>query len=195
MGTSLSRRKSFELSKREVWQAYQRVKANKGAPGTDGVSIEEFETDLQGNLYKVWNRMSSGSYFPPPVRAVPIPKPDGGVRVLYEYVSVSAVRRGARRLADRDRRAGRRSRRGAGRAHPDLPGARGSARARRASRGGPARGRPSPGSLGHHESTKARPGQAAGASARRKDWVLDLDIRAFFDSVDHDLLITAWSAG
>jgi len=82
-----------------------------------------------------------------------------------EYVSVSAVRRGARRLADRDRRAGRRSRRGAGRAHPDLPGARGSARARRASRGGPARGRPSPGSLGHHESTKARPGQAAGASA------------------------------
>ncbi len=83
MGTSLSQRKSFEISKREVWQAYQRVKANKGAPGTDGVSIEEFETDLQGNLYKVWNRMSSGSYFPPPpVRAVPIPKPDGGVRVL-----------------------------------------------------------------------------------------------------------------
>ena len=65
-----------------MWQAYQRVKANKGAPGTDGVSIEEFGTDLQGNLYKVWNRMSSGSYFPPPVRAVPIPKPDGGVRVL-----------------------------------------------------------------------------------------------------------------
>ena len=82
MSTSLSQRKSFEISKWEVWQAYQRVKANKGAPGTDGVSIEAFETDLQGNLYKVWNRMSSGSYFPPPVRAVPIPKPDGGVRVL-----------------------------------------------------------------------------------------------------------------
>jgi RNA-directed DNA polymerase len=56
VSTSLSQRKSFEISKWEVWQAYQRVKANKGAPGTDGVSIEEFETDLQGNLYKVWNR-------------------------------------------------------------------------------------------------------------------------------------------
>ncbi len=59
MSTSLSQRKSFEISKWEVWQAYQRVKANKGAPGTDGVSIEEFGTDLQGNLYKVWNRMAT----------------------------------------------------------------------------------------------------------------------------------------
>jgi RNA-directed DNA polymerase len=68
VSTSLTERKSFEISKREVWQAYERVKANKGAPGVDGVSIEEFETDLRGNLYKVWNRMSSGSYFPPPLR-------------------------------------------------------------------------------------------------------------------------------
>ena len=82
MSTSLTERKSFEISKREVWQAYERVKANKGAPGVDGVSLEAFETDLRGNLYKIWNRMSSGSYFPPPVRAVPIPKPDGGIRVL-----------------------------------------------------------------------------------------------------------------
>jgi RNA-directed DNA polymerase len=82
VNTSLSEDKSFEISKREVWQAYERVKANKGAPGVDGVGLADFETDLKGNLYKVWNRMSSGSYFPPPVRAVPIPKPGGGVRML-----------------------------------------------------------------------------------------------------------------
>ena len=71
--------KPFEISKQVVWEAYRRVKANKGAAGVDGESIEEFEQDLKGNLYKLWNRMSSGSYFPPPVRAVEIPKPgDGG---------------------------------------------------------------------------------------------------------------------
>jgi retron-type reverse transcriptase len=75
--------KPFDISKREVWEAYERVKANKGAPGVDGCSIAEFEADLKNNLYKIWNRMSSGSYFPPPVRAVEIPKPHGGgVRVL-----------------------------------------------------------------------------------------------------------------
>ncbi len=62
--------KSFEISKSAVWEAYRRVKANKGAPGVDEQSIEEFEQDLSGNLYKLWNRLSSGSYFPPPVRAV-----------------------------------------------------------------------------------------------------------------------------
>ena len=74
--------KPFDISKRVVWEAYERVKANKGAPGVDAVSIEEFEKDLKNNLYKIWNRMSSGTYFPPPVRAVEIPKPNGGVRVL-----------------------------------------------------------------------------------------------------------------
>jgi retron-type reverse transcriptase len=74
--------KSFDISKREVWEAYERVKANKGAPGVDAVSIGEFEKDLKGNLYKIWNRMSSGSYFPPPVRAVEIPKASGGTRIL-----------------------------------------------------------------------------------------------------------------
>ena len=78
-----SKAKPFEISKWEVWEAYQKVKANRGAAGVDGVTIEAFEKDLQGNLYKIWNRMSSGSYFPPPVKAVPIPK-DGGraVRIL-----------------------------------------------------------------------------------------------------------------
>ena len=66
--------KSFDIPKRMVWEAYQRVRANKGAPGVDGVTIEQFEQDLQGNLYKLWNRMSSGSYFPPAVRGVEIPK-------------------------------------------------------------------------------------------------------------------------
>jgi Reverse transcriptase (RNA-dependent DNA polymerase) len=66
-----------------VWEAWRQVKANKGAPGVDGQALEEFEADLADNLYKIWNRMSSGSYFPPPVLAVEIPKPHGnGVRVL-----------------------------------------------------------------------------------------------------------------
>ncbi|BBX74928.1 hypothetical protein MSHI_28340 [Mycobacterium shinjukuense] len=62
--------KPFEISKWAVMEAWEKVKANKGAPGVDEVTIEAFEADLQNNLYKVWNRMSSGSYFPPPVRAV-----------------------------------------------------------------------------------------------------------------------------
>jgi len=69
--------KSFEISKWAVWEAYRRVKANKGGAGVDGESMAEFEQDLSGNLYKLWNRLSSGSYFPPPVRAVQIPKRDG----------------------------------------------------------------------------------------------------------------------
>ena len=82
MGKSVSQGKSFDISKWEVWEAYRKVKANKGAPGVDGQTIEAFEKDLKNNLYRVWNRMASGSYFPPAVRAVPIPKADGGVRVL-----------------------------------------------------------------------------------------------------------------
>ncbi|MGA9316308.1 MAG: hypothetical protein WBV77_16975 [Solirubrobacteraceae bacterium] len=75
--------KSFQISKYMVYEAYLRVKASKGAAGVDGQSVEQFEQDLKGNLYKLWNRMSSGCYFPPPVRMVEIPKPGGkGVRVL-----------------------------------------------------------------------------------------------------------------
>ncbi len=78
-----SKTKPFEISKWEIKEAWEEVRANKGAPGVDQQSIEDFEKDLKGNLYKVWNRMSSGSYFPPPVRAVAIPKPHGGgVRML-----------------------------------------------------------------------------------------------------------------
>jgi RNA-directed DNA polymerase len=75
--------KPFAIPKPMVWEAYRRVAVNKGAPGVDEVTLGEFEADLKNNLYRVWNRMSSGSYFPPPVRAVEIPKPHGGgVRVL-----------------------------------------------------------------------------------------------------------------
>ena len=75
--------KPFDISKWAVWKAYQRVKANKGAAGVDDVSFAEFEQDRDKHLYRIWNRMSSGSYFPPPVKAVEIPKAGGkGVRVL-----------------------------------------------------------------------------------------------------------------
>ena len=70
--------KPFEITKWEVWEAYRQVKADQGAPGVDGVTLEVCEKDLKGNLYKIWNRMSSGSYFPPPVKAVEIPKTHGG---------------------------------------------------------------------------------------------------------------------
>jgi RNA-directed DNA polymerase len=78
----MKKAKPFCISKKEVWEAYQRVKANKGAAGTDGQTIEDFERKLKKNLYRIWNRMSSGSYFPPPVRTVKIPKKSGGERSL-----------------------------------------------------------------------------------------------------------------
>ena len=78
----MTKTKPFEISKWAIWEAWQRVKANKGAPGVDDESIEQFEQDLHRNLYKLWNRLSSGSYIPPPVRLVEIPKAGGGVRPL-----------------------------------------------------------------------------------------------------------------
>ena len=161
MGESMSHGKSFNISKREVWEAYRRVKANKGAPGVDGQTIEEFETDLQGNLYRVWNRMSSGSYFPPPVRAVSIPKADGGIRVL-----------GVPTVADRIAQtvvAARLEARVEPMFHPDSYGY-----------------RPGRSALDAVAVTRAR--------CWKKNWVLDLDIAAFFDSVDYDLLLKAVEA-
>jgi len=73
-----------------VYDAYKAVKANAGAAGVDGQSLEAFDKDLMRNLYKIWNRMSSGSYFPPPVRAVPIPKKNGGQRLLGSLAADSA---------------------------------------------------------------------------------------------------------
>jgi group II intron reverse transcriptase/maturase len=154
--------KPFDISKREVWEAYLKVKANKGAAGVDGCSIEDFESDLKANLYKIWNRMASGSYVPPAVRAVPIPKPHGnGVRVL-----------GVPTVADRIAQT--------------VVAAR-------------LEGKVEP--IFHPDSYGYRPGRSAldaVAVCRRRcwkhDWIVDLDIQKFFDSVDHDLVVKAVAA-
>ncbi len=80
--TSATRMKPFMIDKRQVYEAYKAVKANRGAAGVDGQTLENFDKDLKGNLYKIWNRLSSGAYFPPPVRGVSIPKKTGGERLL-----------------------------------------------------------------------------------------------------------------
>jgi RNA-directed DNA polymerase len=80
--TSVNKAKPFCIEMRDVWEAYKRMKANRGAAGVDGESIAEFDSDLKNNLYRIWNRMSSGTYFPPAVRRVDIPKGDGRTRPL-----------------------------------------------------------------------------------------------------------------
>jgi RNA-directed DNA polymerase len=153
-----SKAKPFGISKRRVWEAYQWVRANKGAAGVDGESIEEFEKNLKNNLYKLWNRMSSGSYFPPPVRVVEIPKNDGGKRALGiptvgDRVAQRVVKMCLEPLVE-----------------PYF----------------------------HEESYGYRPGksavQAVGVARKRcwqYDWVLDVDIKGFFDNLDHELLLRA----
>ena len=154
--------KSFEISKWVVWEAYRRVKSNRGAAGVDEESIAEFEADLKGNLFKLWNRMSSGTYFPPPVLAVEIPKADGkGVRVLGVPTVADRIAQTVVRLY----------------LEPEVE------------------------PMFHPDSYGYRPGRSAldavQACRRRcwsKDWVIDLDIRAFFDSLDHELVLKAVSA-
>jgi len=82
MTTTITTNKPFHIDKKRVYEAYKAVKSNAGSAGVDGQTIEQFDSDLQNNLYKLWNRMSWGSYFPPPVRAVSIPKKAGGQRIL-----------------------------------------------------------------------------------------------------------------
>ncbi len=150
--------KSFDISKRAVWEAYRRVKANKGGAGVDEQSMTEFEENLQGNLYRLWNRLSSGSYFPPPVRAVEIPKKDGSSRTL-----------GVPTIADRIAQTVVRSYL-----------------------------EPSVEPVFHEDSYGYRPGRSAHQALRvcrercwRQDWVLDLDLKSFFDSVPWDLVLKA----
>ena len=152
--------KSFDVSKAQVWEAFKRVKANKGAAGVDAVSIKAFEEDLAGNLYKVWNRMASGSYFPPPVKAVQIPKP-GGVRILGVPTVGDRVAQTVVAMALEARCE----------------------------------------SIFHDDSFGYRPRRSALHAVRRcrercwkKDWVLDLDVQKFFDSVDHALVVKAVKA-
>src|ERR1022692_300644 len=151
--------KSFEIRKRLVYEAWMKVQANGGAPGVDSVSVKRFADNERDNLYKLWNRMSSGSYFPGPVRAVEIPKDHGaGVRVLGVPNTVDRIAQTAAAMLLE------------GKLEP----------------------------IFHQDSYGYRPGRSAHdalALARRrcwsKDWVLDLDVRAFFDSVPHDLLLKA----
>ena len=95
----MDKAKPFDIPKREVWEAFKKVKANQGAAGVDGQTVADFEADLSGNLYKLWNRMSSGSYFPPPVRRVMIPKDGGtgerplGIPTVADRVAQEVVKR------------------------------------------------------------------------------------------------------
>jgi len=154
----MDKAKPFCISKQEVWDAYERVKANHGAAGVDGQSVAAFEENLINNLYKLWNRLSSGSYFPPPVRRVEIPKSGGGTRPLgiptvADRIAQMVVKRCLEPNLDR---------------------------------------------LFHPDSYGYRPGKSAieaiGQARQRcwdYDWVLDLDIRGFFDNIDHALLMRA----
>jgi RNA-directed DNA polymerase len=147
--------KPFDVSKQLVWEAYKRVKANRGGAGVDGESLEDFDKDLKGNLYKVWNRMASGSYFPPPVRRVEIPKSNGGTRPLGiptvgDRIAQTVVKMLLEPLVE-----------------PHF----------------------------HKDSYGYRPGKSAldavGTARQRcwrSNWVIDLDIKGFFDNLDHDLV-------
>src|ERR1039457_2327955 len=146
------------ISKWEVWEAYKRVKANQGAAGVDEQTIVDFERNLKGNLFKVWNRMSSGSYFPPPVRTVKIPKANGGERKL-----------GIPTVSDRIAQQVVKSKL-----------------------------EPAVDPLFHPDSYGYRPGKSAldaVGQARQRcwryDWILDLDIKGFFDNIPQDLLLRA----
>jgi RNA-directed DNA polymerase len=150
--------KPFCISKREVWEAYKRVRANRGAAGVDGQTLAQFDEDLSSNLYRIWNRMSSGSYMPARVRRVDIPKSDGrmrplGVPTVADRIAQMVVKR---------------------RLEPKLE------------------------AVFHEDSYGYRPGrsahQALGVARKRcwgQDWVLDLDIKGFFDNIDHELMMRA----
>ena len=152
--------KSFKLSKQAVWDAYLAVKANKGSAGIDRQTIEDFDIDLKGNLYKIWNRLSSGSYFPPPVRRVDIPKSNGelrplGIPTVSDRIAQMVVKNSLEPLVE-----------------PHF----------------------------HDDSYGYRPGKSAldaiGQARQRcwrDDWVLDMDIRGFFDALDHKLVMKAVS--
>jgi len=154
--------KPFDIPKLMVWEAYRKVAANKGAPGVDEVTLGEFEADLKNNLFKIWNRMSSGSYFPPPVRGVEIPKPHGGgVRLLGVPTVADRVAQTVVAMYLEERAEPR--------FHPD--------------------------SYGY------RPRKAAWDAVEvcrqrcwKYDWVIDLDVQKFFDTVPWNLVVKAVEA-
>jgi RNA-directed DNA polymerase len=150
--------KPFEISKYAVLEAFKRVKANKGAEGIDKQSIAEFEENLKDNLYKIWNRMSSGTYFPPPVRTVEIPKADGkkrtlGIPTVGDRIAQTVVKMYLEPYVDPC-------------FHPD--------------------------SYGYRPKKSAI--DAVGTARERcwkYDWIIDLDIKGFFDNMDHELVLRA----
>lgn len=154
----MSKAKPFSISKQVVWEAYKRVRANKGAAGVDEESIVDFDRDLKNNLYKLWNRMSSGSYFPPPVREEEIPKDDGGKRPLGIPTVADRVAQTVAKIYLEPK------------VEPSF----------------------------HPDSYAYRHGKSAieavGVARRRcwrYDWVLDLDIKGFFDNLHHKLVMRA----
>lgn len=150
--------KPYSIAKRTVWEAYERVKANRGAAGIDDETIAMFEQNLSKNLYKLWNRMSSGSYFPPPVKQVEIPKASGGMRKLgIPTVSDRVAQTAAKLIIE-----------------PILD------------------------PMFHPDSYGYRPGKSAKQAVAitrercwKHDWVVEFDIKAAFDQIDHMLLMKA----
>ncbi len=157
-----SKVKSYSIDKRVVWEAWRQVRANQGAPGVDEEAVSKFERNLEGNLYKIWNRLSSGTYMPPPVRAVQIPKKGGGgVRTLGVPTVADRVAQTVAKLYLEPQ------------VEPHF----------------------------HSDSYGYRPNRSAldavGVCRERcwkSDWVIDLDLRSFFDTIDHDLVLKAVSA-
>lgn len=154
----MDKAKPYDISKQVVWEAYKQVKANQGAAGVDGVTLAAFDKDLKGNLYKLWNRMSSGSYFPPPVRLVAIPKGDGGQRILgiptvADRIAQQVAKAYLEPIVEP-------------KFHPDSYGYR-------------------PGKSAHDAIATAR------TRCWRAHWVIDLDVKGFFDNLDHDLMMRA----
>src|SRR5271154_6497463 len=150
--------KTHSISKLAVWEAYERVKANKGAAGVDEESIGEFEENLKDNLYKIWNRMSSGSYFPPPVKVVEIPKSDGKMRKLGIPTVSDRIAQMVVKIY----------------LEPEID------------------------PYFHPDSYGYRPGKSAieaVGTARVRCWrynyVVDLDIKGFFDNLDHEHMMKA----
>ena len=154
----MSKVKSFDISKQAVWESYLKVKSNQGAAGVDQQSIAMFEEDLKDNLYKIWNRMSSGSYFPPPVLRVEIPKGDGKMRKL----GIPTVTDRIAQMVVKNH------------IEPELE------------------------AIFHPDSYGYRPKRSAKqaiSQARQRcwkhDWVVDMDIKGFFDNIPHDRMIRA----
>ena len=150
--------KPYSISKQIVWEAYKRIKANKGAAGVDEQSLEELEKNLKNNLYKIWNRMSSGSYLPPPVKAVEIPKSDGkmrklGIPTVSDRIAQMVVKLYLEPEVDPY-------------FHPDSYGYR-------------------PRKSAIDAVGKAR------ERCWRYDYAIDLDIKGFFDNLDHELVMKA----